>query len=365
VALVVIWWFGENRAGCQRILLALIAGLGALAVLLAFAIVFHHAGALATFVDCYVVFNSIYSQQLTVGQSVLDLARRAMVTLATVGILRLRLIAVVLALSVAAVAPMGLVGVKEWATTHRRSLIIPLWFLVEFGLLASNGGFPYHAFPILCPVALGATWLVVAPSQLPHLLGRACSLLVLFLLVGRLALASAMTHPPTENVLRRNSDWTYLVNVVREATPPSERVLVLTWDGTFIMNLIHRHSITRYIHTVPLITRGYASDEHWVELLGDIEMDPPEVILVSVFTEDTPPDAATALGWSLRWFFRWPYDNTPYPHRVQFEAYIEEHYSLDRCLLKMCLFRREADRLMRVNDAAATASWSGQTGRRA
>ena len=339
VGLVALWWLGGRWTVRRRMVLVSMIAVGVAVPVVVFAIVFSYANALDALVDSYIVFNSIFGRWSLSHAGVSELVQRAAMSAAQAGILRPRLIAALVALTVIAAAPTLVLKAGRQLSLRTHDLIIGVWLLVELGLFISNGAWPYHIFPALPAVALGATWLVITLSRLPYLLGRACSLVAFSLLVIPLMLSTIDSHPPSEHVYRKSADWNRVVERAVQATRPEDKVLILTWDHTFIMNLIRCHSITRYIHTVPLIIPGYTSDGKWVELLDEVEANPPRVILVSVFRQEFPPDVLTALDWAFQFFFRPPYDNTPYPHREQFRTFIARSYRLDTCGEETCLLR--------------------------
>lgn len=329
----------------QRLWLVLLMGLGGLVPVLITAALFHAHDALGALYECYIAFNSARSGRMLEGDGTWNLVQRGQATLLTIGVLRRTLIGAVIG-GAALIATLAFVRKLKIAQIIRPpELIIPVWLLIELAAFVSNGSWPYHAFPVLPPIVLGMTWLMVALARVPAVLGRVCALALCLWCLTFLTISTALTRPPTEPVERQNPDWRRIVSAARDLSSPDEKVFVLTWNSDFIRTYMRRHSLTRYIHLVPLITRGYASDDHWGELVGSLEQSPPKVILINTFGFETPMDLRAHLDLTLRWFdehFVPPetLDATPYPQRERLKDFIASRYQVELCLADLCLLRR-------------------------
>ncbi len=85
---------------------------------------------------------------------------------------------------------------------------------------------------------------------------------------------------------------------IRRQTMPSEAVLL--WGNELSLNFVTRRRCpTRFINLSPLISRGYGNAALAAEFLGDLQADPPRLIIdTSPTSRITPPlDAARREGW--------------------------------------------------------------------
>lgn len=344
VSLAVVWFLGRYRTRREQLYLTLLGGLGALAPILAVALVFYTGGALNALYEAYIAFNSVRSGQMLEGGGILNLLQRTRWILSLVGLWRKELALLIVPFVALAAVPVLFGRAKIPSIFHKFELILALWLVLEFGLVATNGGWGYQAFPVLPPTVLAVTWLVVAASRIPSTLSRTSALVMGLVLVAVPAVSTALTRPEVERVERLDSHWNQVVDDMRNATGPEDRVFILAWNNDFIMNHIQRKSVSRYIHMVPLITSGYASDQHWADLVSELELHPPKVMLVQEFDYSNPADLSGLVTWALKWFDTYfvppeTLDSTNYPNRAMFVSFIASNYQEEYCMADLCLLK--------------------------
>ncbi len=353
LGVLVLWFFSQGSEIPARIRAVFFLMVGVLAPIAAFLAVFYLAGALDELFDQYLFFNSVHSRNFLPGWGIWRLIERVRPSLANVGLFR-PMYVVLTAFAVFAVVSAW----RYWQTrtpeirfTKRDGLIL-LWISLEVALFVSNGSWSYQAFPLIPPLALGCTWLVVAAWRLSSLFHdgrlsmatRGCFLAVVLSLVLSATISAAGLRP-SDSAWRLRGDWNGMFRDVAAASPPGSRALFLTWDAPFMLNLLHLRAASRYEHIEPLIVRGYTSDTRWAEYLDDLRAYMPEVVVVSKFDSKTPSDELGLLDYTLRRFAQHSYptgDLSDYPHRTQFIQFIAARYQVDYCVddIAMCLLRR-------------------------
>ena len=120
--------------------------------------------------------------------------------------------------------------------------------------------------------------------------------------------------------------WPPRPSISESRTEPGDSVLI--WGTEAGINFMSgRPSPTRYVYQLPLYTRGYTESDHVAEFLGDLQRNPPELI-VDVSAQDPrfpPIDPETRASWTPTLdSFGAAY--VPLPDMDAVLDYLNEHY---------------------------------------
>ena len=344
IALLMIAWPMAGRSLNQRILLFGAGLAGALLPIGILTFVFFRAGALNALLDCYFAFNAQKGGHILGGLGLPRLAWTSLKSIYAVGL------GVPLAIVAAAaiVLPMnyGRTPIsRQWQqiVVSPYVILVFLWLLLEVCVVALSGGQRYHTLAILPPCVLAGTWLIQWSYRNT---ARRRNILSLVILAGffvpaaiRIASSDAGRYLPKA----RSDAWNRIVTDIKRNTGPDDTIYAPSTWGAFLLNETHRRSASRYLNEIPLMTRGYATDARWVELLQELQAHPPRIIFSDLEGMESTPDLKRMLDWM--WhprFFRVPpdeIDSTLYPGRDRFIAYVAQHYRLDYCVDGHCLLK--------------------------
>jgi hypothetical protein len=342
IALLAMVWPGEGRSVAQRMRLVGVSILGALLPIGIFALLFFRAGALDALLDCYFRFNAGKGGHLLAGLGLLRLMLRGAKSLYVMGLLLLPLTAL-------AVAAVVLIQKRRLNKEHEllrqpHVIFILLWLVLELGGVVINGGHKYHTLPVLPATVLASIWLLWAAFQESTSRRKILAPLALAIIFLPPAARIAFMKPEEAVSKEQFEAWSRIVKDVELNSRPDETIFSLSSEGARLLNSVHRRSATRYLNLVPLMTRGYATDGRWAEMLQEFQPRPPKMILLDREDWTGPANLALMLDWL--WhprFFRVPNNElepTLFPSRKQFITFVAEHYRLDYCSGNYCLLKR-------------------------
>jgi len=308
-------------ASRRKASLVVLAGAVALIPIAAYGVAFYRAGALRALIDCYFEFNSIFGKN--------NLAYRGMGTLLFHGLNNL----LVLGLLPVATAFLILQAVQL--------PYLAVWLVFEMALMVSNGGAAYHAVPLVAPVLLAGTWLMIRAFSAKRYRGVAASA-ALAVLFGPPVLRAAQVHHLHQSQREENPGVRRIVADLASTTSRGEEVLVFPRPSNILISAERRSAAEPYFSFRPLFVKGYASTQRWSNLMTRLDRMPPQTAVLETYGYSGPQDLTPMVEWTFNAFdsdMPEQRDRSVVPDWKNFAAFIGSRYRIDYCTDQFCLLR--------------------------
>jgi hypothetical protein len=307
-------------ASRRKASLVILASAASLIPIAAYGVAFYRAGALRALIDCYFEFNSIFGKN--------NLAYRGMGTLLFHGLNNLLVL--------------GLLPVAAAFVILEAAQLpyLAVWLLLEMALMVSNGGAAYHAVPLLAPVLLAGTWLMMrALSAKRHRGAAACAAVAVLFGPPLLRAAQAhMHHVHSEE----NAGERRIVADLARTTGRGEEVLAFPRPSNILISAERRSAAEPYFSFRPLFVKGYTTDRRWSNLMSRLDRMPPRTAVLETYGYNGPQDLAPMVEWTFSAFdseMPEQRDRSVVPNWENFAAFIGSRYRIDYCARQFCLLR--------------------------